>query len=138
MFMDRRVPIVGNVGADSAVHYEPEKLGLAPFPHNGNESTVALKVRGDALGAASNGWLIYYDDRRDPPTPDLIGKLCVVRLDSGQVLVKRLFSSRTNGCFDLWPAVAGNPITDQHVHWAACVTVQIQPEESDIEDGQGQ
>lgn len=120
------VPIIGYVGAGGETHLYAEgqgPFGEAPMPPHGvNEQTVAVVVRGDSMaGQADDGWLIYYNDRREPPTDDLIGKLCVVGLDDGRILIKRLLRGRGPGLFDLYSSIGG-PITDQRVEWAARVS----------------
>jgi DNA-binding XRE family transcriptional regulator len=138
MFGDRTVALVGHVGAGSEAHYYADGdagLGRAKMPPNGSESTVAVRVRGDSLGAPFDGWVIYYDNRRDPPTDDLLGELCVVGLPSGQVLVKKLMRGRVAGHYDLWPVV-GAPQTDQLVEWAAKVTNMSPASEALVEEPQ--
>lgn len=130
MFGGLTVPVVGNVGAGSETHFYGQadaNLGFARFPPGGSERTVAVEVRGDSLGGAFSGWLIYYDERRDPPTDDLLGALCVVGLSSGQVLVKTLMRGRLLGHWDLFAGVSGAPLTDQVVEWAARVTAILPP-----------
>ncbi len=129
MFGDRTVPIVGILSAGEA-HFGSkgdQNLGRARMPRGGSEETVACEVRGDSLGGAFDGWLIYYDERRDPPTDDLLGSLCVVGLHSGRVLVKMLMRGRIADHFDLFPGTTGIPLTDQLVAWAARVTAVIPP-----------
>lgn len=130
MFGDRAVPIVGIVSAGEA-HFGTKadgNLGLARMPRGGTEGTVAVEVRGDSLGGALDGWLIYYDQRREPPTDELLGALCVVGLKSGQVLVKMLMRGRIAGHYDLFPGSgAGVPLTDQAVEWAARVAGIMPP-----------
>jgi DNA-binding XRE family transcriptional regulator len=130
MFGDRTVPVVGIVSAGEA-HFGTETdgdLGLARMPRGGTEETVAVEVRGDSLGGAFDGWLIYYDQRREPPTDDLLGNLCVVGLQSGQVLVKLLMRGRIPGHYDLFSGSgSGVPLTDQAVIWAARVAGIMPP-----------
>lgn len=138
MFGDRKVHLVGHVGAGSEAHFYADgdgNLGWAKMPSNGSESTVAVRVRGDSLGAPFDGWVIYYDERRDPPTDDLVGELCVVGLPSGQVLVKKLMRGRVAGHYDLWPVV-GAPQTDQVVEWAALVINMIPASLALVEESQ--
>jgi len=85
------VPIVGFVGAGGTVVYSE---GQGPFgeammpPKNGTETTVAVVVRGDSMaGQLEDGWTVYYDDRRASPSDDLVGRLCVVGLTDGRVLI---------------------------------------------------
>lgn len=69
---------------------------------------------------ADDGDLIFFDDKRTPPTDDMIGKLCVVCLLDDRVLVKRLHRGRA-GLYNLTSANAP-PMSDVPVVWAARVT----------------
>lgn len=71
-------------------------------------------------GIADDRWIIYYEDRREPVTEDLLGRLCVVGLSDGRVLVKKLAFGRLPGRFDLY-STQGTPLFDQDVTWAAAV-----------------
>lgn len=136
MFGDRTVPIVGIVSAGVA-HYGAESdqnLGRARMPRGGTGETVAVEVRGDSLGGALDGWLIYYDERREPPTEDMLGSLCVVGLQSGQVMVKLLMRGRAPGQYDLFSGTGGLPLTDQPVAWAARVMAIMPPWLAKVED----
>ena len=121
------VPIVGQVGAGSEAHYYAESQGPfdeAPMPEFGSTDTVAVEVRGDSLGALFNQWLVYYDDVRTPPTSDLLGRLCVVGLVDGRVLVKKLMRGSRPGAFHLF-SVNESPIEDAEIEWAARVTGMV-------------
>lgn len=121
------VPIIGIAGADpeGAVRFEEAPLGEAPGIPNGTPTTVALEVRGHSMrGIAENNWLVYYDDRRDPPTEDLLGRLCVVGLADGRVLVKTLLHGRKKKHFDL-ESYAAPTLRDARVEWAAVVTAIV-------------
>ncbi len=67
------------------------------------------------LGIADDGSLVYYDERRDGVTDDMIGRLCVVWIDDGRVLIKRVFRGSQPGLYDL-ASTAYQTIRD------ACVT----------------
>lgn len=117
----KEAPIVGYVGAGSEAHYydgghPPDDF--APMPPGGTEQTVAVEVRGDSLGTIFNRWLVYYDDVRTPPTPDMLRKLCVVGLASGQVLVKMLAKGSLPGRYHLLSQTEGM-IEDAEIIWAA-------------------
>lgn len=119
------VPVVGVAGAgpDGAVHFGEGdgELGEAPVPPHATPRTVAVEVRGQSMrGLAEDGWLVYYDDRRDPPTEDFLGKVCVVGLVDGRVLVKKLIRGRKRRHFDLESAAAPT-LHDVRVEWAAPV-----------------
>jgi transcriptional regulator with XRE-family HTH domain len=119
------VNIVGYVGAGGeAVFYDH---GQGPFeevqrPPEASDRTVAVLVRGDSMsGTADDGWILYFDDVREPPADDLLGSLCVVGLSDGRILCKRLHRGRIIGKFDLFSTNA-SPMLDQDVAWAAKVT----------------
>jgi len=116
-------PLVGFVSAGSRAHYFAD--GQGPFghvraPEGSNEQTVAVEIRGDSLGPFFNEWLVYYDDRREPVTADLLGQLCVVGLADGRVLIKKLKASQTPGLYHLLSQTE-EPILDVAVDWAARV-----------------
>ena len=75
---------------------------------------------GESLGPFFNGWLVFFDDVRSPVTDDIVGKLCVVGLPDGRVLIKRLIRSRSADLFHLYGQF-GDPILDVPVAWAAQV-----------------
>lgn len=115
------VQVLGLVGAGSAMILYSEGDApddWVPAPDNATEKTVALEIRGDSLGPLFNGWLLFYDDRRDPVTSDLIGLVCVVGLEDGRVLVKLLKSGGLPGRFSLFSNTEP-PIYDVALTWAA-------------------
>jgi phage repressor protein C with HTH and peptisase S24 domain len=123
------VPLVGYVGAGAALNYFD--VGQGPFdeviaPPEAAPKTVAVEVRGDSMRQmAQDGWLLYYEERRQPVTDDLIGKLCVVGLSNGKVLVKTLQKGSKPRRFHLLSSNA-DPMFDQSVAWAAEV-IWIKP-----------
>lgn len=119
----RLVPVAGFVGAGSEAHFYSESqgpIGWEIAPDGSNEGTIAVEIRGDSLGLAFNNWLIFYNDRREPVTDDLIGRLCVVGLPDGRVLVKVLHRGPQRGAFNL-SSYAGGDIITSPVVWAAKV-----------------
>ena len=118
------VPLAGFVGAGSEAHlYENSQgpLDEVTAPEGATPQTVAVEVRGDSLGTFFDGWLVFYDDVRSPITDDLLGRLCVVGLADGRILVKMVRPSRTaRDLFDLHGQF-GAPILDVAVSWAAPV-----------------
>jgi transcriptional regulator with XRE-family HTH domain len=118
------VPVAGFVGAGSEMTLFSAGQGHhgeVEAPDNASEKTVAVEIRGESLGPFFNGWLVFFDDVRSPVTDDIIGKLCVVGLADGRVLVKRLIRSRGSGnLFHLYGQF-GDPILDVPVAWAAQV-----------------
>lgn len=122
------VPIIGFVGAGGQILYGEGQgpFGEATMPPDGsNPATVAVKVRGDSMvPQLEDGWLVFYDNRQEPPTDALFKKLCVIGLPDGRVLVKRLLPGSNRGLFHLL-SVNGDHLLDQAVAWAAKVSAII-------------
>lgn len=117
------VPVVGYVGAGAEMHlyaFADSPNDFVPMPENGNENTVAVEVRGSSLGSIFDTWLVYYDQIHTPPTPNMLGKLCVVGLADDRVLVKRLRKGSAPGIYNLESNTEGL-IEDVQVMWAAQV-----------------
>lgn len=117
------VAVVGFVGAGAVAVLHPE--GQGPFDHveppaDRTASTVALEIQGVSLGPILDRALVFYDDVRSPVTPDLHGRLCVVGLKDGRVLIKML-KPATDGRFHLLSNSADPPMLDEEVEWAARV-----------------
>jgi transcriptional regulator with XRE-family HTH domain len=133
---DQLVQVVGHVGAGAEMYFA---TGQGPFgeverPLGAAETAVAVEIRGGSLGPFS-GWYAYFDHRRDAPSRDLIGQLCVVGLADGRVLIKRVAAGRKARHFDLWGA-AGEPLQDQRLDWAAPVIALLSPRVAGFSHGQ--
>ncbi len=118
------VPVAGYVGAGSETHFYSGlqgPLGEAAAPDEATPDTVAVEVRGESLGAFFDGWMVYFDDRREPVTDDLIGEICVVGLADDRVLIKKVLRGRSPQTFDLHGQF-GEPLLEAEVIWAARVT----------------
>lgn len=120
----KTVAVVGFVGAGAVATLFAE--GQGPFdyveaPLHATATTVGLSVQGVSLGPAFDEALLFYDDVRSPVTPDLHGRLCVVGLPDGRVLVK-ILRSAGDGTFHLLSNTAEEPLLNQDVEWAAKVT----------------
>lgn len=117
------VPVVGFVGAGSVATLFSE--GQGPFdeveaPTNSSANTVGLGIRGTSLGPAFDQGVVFYDDVRSPVTEDLHGRLCVVGLPSGRVLVK-ILKAAGDGTFHLLSNTMDEPLLNEEVAWAARV-----------------
>jgi hypothetical protein len=79
-----------------------------------------VQIRGHSLGALFDNWLVFYDDVREEPGDDLVGRMCVCGLADGRVLIKALKRSQLPG---LWTLLsnAEPPIYDVVLDWAALV-----------------
>lgn len=118
------VPVVGYVqaGAEAILFAEGQgPFDEVPAPHNATAKTVALQSRGESLGPLLSEWLVYYDDVRSPITPDMFGRLCVLGLPDGRVVVKQLKPAGGGERFHLISQNEG-PMLDQEVAWGAVVT----------------
>jgi transcriptional regulator with XRE-family HTH domain len=122
------VPLVGFVGAGAEAHFYAQ--GQGPFDEvqaveGSNDRTVAVEIRGDSLGTLFDRALVYYDDARNQVTDDLIGKLCVVGLADGRILVKKITKSRAGPNLYHLAGQYGDPILDTPVEWAARVKSMV-------------
>ena len=118
----RTIPVWGHVGAGGAIYRFHEVGGpidRIAAPENSNEKTGAVEIVGDSLGTLFDRWYAIYDEVRDPPTVDLLGKLCVVETKDGRVLIKRLKKGR--GKRFILESNFDAPIYDVEVVWAARV-----------------
>jgi DNA-binding XRE family transcriptional regulator len=128
-FGEPSVPLIGYVGRGLKIRLTQQPKSQkrqAKMPPNGSGKTVGVEIRDDALGAAFHGWVAYFDNRREPPTDALIDRLCVVALNNGDILIRRLLRSHLPGHFDLW-APNQPPMQDQRVEWAALITAILPP-----------
>ena len=125
LFQRETVPLVGYVSAGSSIAFLWDEGQLSyesvPAPKNVGTQTYAVEIRGDSLGPSFDGWLAYYDDYRDAVTPDLVGKLCIVGLTDGRVVIKTLRRGERPGRYDLFGNNDSRPIYDAEVKWAAPV-----------------
>lgn len=119
----RTVPLVGYVGAGALAHIFSDGQGgfdEVPAPDNANESTVAVEIRGESLGPFFEGWLAYYDERREDPGPHLLGRVCIVGLKDGRILIKKLQRGTHDGFYHLFSQF-DPPMYDVQIEWAAVV-----------------
>jgi SOS-response transcriptional repressor LexA len=125
------VPVIGRVGADpegTVLFATGQEAGeLVPVPPGGTANAVALRVAGHSMrGFADDEGLIYFEDQRTPPTPDMLGHIVVVETDTDEVLVKRLLRGSRAGRFDL-ESIVGPTRRDCKLRWAAHITAIVPP-----------
>ena len=99
--------------------------GQGPFdeveaPAWATSTTVAVRIRGTSLGRHFDGWLAFYDDRRDPPDESILGSLCICGLAGGRVVIKKLRAGSSKGKFHL-ESETEPTLFDEVVEWAAQV-----------------
>ena len=118
------VPVVGIARAGTGeIDYSAVQgyLGQVEAPEMSTPQTVALEVRGDSMGGRiEDGDTVFYDDRREPVTADLFGRVCVVARADGSVAVKKLMAGSKPGYFHLISYNAA-PEFDVLLVWAAKV-----------------
>jgi hypothetical protein len=125
------VRIIGRVGAnpDGSVLLATgqESAELTPVPPGGTEKAVALIVVGSSMpGLADDGALIYFEDQRTPPTPDMLGQVVVLETETDEVLVKRLLKGAKKGLYDL-ESLGGPLRRGVRLRWAAHITAIVPP-----------
>lgn len=118
--------IIGTLEADGELAVKFRGDGdTAPIPPGGTPRSVAVEVRGHALRAiAEDGSLIYFEDNRAPPMPESLGYYCLVGLEDGRVLFKRLLRGSQPGVY-LLESQVGPPMEEVRVAWAAEPTAII-------------
>lgn len=115
------VPLLGRVSAGGVVtiHSRERPREDVTAPPQATETTRALQVLGDSMRQiAHDGWLLYYDDASRAITEEKLGKLCVVGLADGRVMVKTIRAGSKSKHFHL-TSPDTDPLFDQKVDWAA-------------------
>lgn len=120
----KTVPLLGYVSAGTAHFVASGELGDVDAPEGPGDETVAVEIRGDSLGSLFDRWLVFYDNVQRPVASQLIGRLCVVGLVDGRVLIKKIQRSRTRGLFHL-VSNTEDPILDVEIEWAAKVKSMV-------------
>ena len=128
------VPVIGRVGADAegrVLFATGQDAGeFVPLPPGGAQRAVALRVVGHSMrGVADDGGLIYFEDQRIAPTPEMFGHVVVVETAEGEVLVKRLLRGSLKGRFDL-ESVVGPVRENAKLRWAAHIIAIIPPHQA--------
>ena len=125
------VPIIGRVGADNEgrvlLSTGQASGDQAPIPPGGSNRSAALEVDGHSMhGWADHGSLIYFEEQHTTPTSDHIGKVVVVELEGGEVLVKRLLKGDDRHVWDL-ESISGPTLQNRRIVWVANITAIIPP-----------
>lgn len=129
IFSPQLVPLIGYVAADAegqVVLTEGDaRTDFVLKPPGGTSQSVALEVRGFSMrGFADDGSLVYFEQQRNPPTPDMLGDIVVVETLDGRILVKRLLRGSEPGLYDL-ESINGPVISDCRIRWAAFPTAIV-------------
>lgn len=118
--------IVGTAG--DAPEGDINFLGEAPMPSGGELETLAIELVGDSLlrTTTGKGGIIYFENRREAPAPDMIDHPCVVGLADGRVMIRVLQIGRSEGFYDL-ESYDDRTIRDAQVSWVSPLTTIILP-----------
>lgn len=87
-----------------------------PRPEEG-EDLVACVVRGYNSGAIQDGWVVYFNDLKLPPTDGLVGKLVMARTKDGRMVLRTMKRGRKPGTWDIFTAT-GPAELDVELLWA--------------------
>lgn len=124
------IPVVGYVGAGAAIMpYDDYSHGdghdFVERPPFVEGKAVAVEVKGDSLyPVAEDGWRLVYAGEQTVIEEDVLNKLCVVQLEDGRMLVKRLMRGTKPQHYHL--ASTNAPlIEDVRITWAARVKAII-------------
>lgn len=100
---------------------------FAVMPPGATPGSSVLRVVGGSMpGIADEGSLIFYEETRSPPTPDMLGHVVVVETADGDVLVKRLLRGERKGVFDL-ESIGAPLLQNQRLKWAAHIQSVVPP-----------
>lgn len=119
----REIAIEGLIGAGSEFVSRDDAQGPLDYveaPAWAGADTKALQVRGTSLGKTFDGWIIFYNDIRNPITDDMLGQMCVLGLADGRVVVKTPRRGQLKRRFVL-DSNTEPPIYDAEVLWGAIV-----------------
>lgn len=110
----------GYVGAGDVIHMLAEDVtDFVEAPEDSESSFEAFQIRGNSQHPVyRDGDLVYFDPAANSRILDLIGRDCVVEMDAGQRVLKRIEYGSTAGLYTL--ASYNSPeIRDQAVKSAA-------------------
>ncbi len=113
--------VVGIVGAGAEIFPADDALlDSAPSPPGSWEIPEVLQVRGDSMYPAYNDGDLIYCKQRLNSHADAIGLECMVKIEGGQRLLKRVSKGSKLRFFTLLSYNAP-PIEDVRIEWAAPV-----------------
>lgn len=119
----RLAPVVAEIRMNDEMAFLKEITGdrAVIAPDGAPLNAVAAQISGRAFGTVFAGWYVFYDPTRSPPHSDVIGKLCVIGLTDGTVVVKKIDKGQIEGRYNLI-SMSGPPIYDAQVEWVSLVT----------------
>lgn len=90
------------------------------------EIGAAIEIASDALQPIPNGWLLFFNLRKNTVADDAVGNLCVVKQDDAEFsMVRRVGQGSKKGMYNLF-SPHSTEILDTRLSWAAPV-VSVRP-----------
>jgi transcriptional regulator with XRE-family HTH domain len=123
----KTVPFLGHIDEKTGklVENDPGSRPEVTAPPGATKYTVAIRARGGGR-VVNAGALLYYENRRRPPTDNLINRLCVLALPNNDVMVRRVERGTRNGVYTLTNFIDA-PLVDQQPVWVAEIVWIRQP-----------
>lgn len=92
---DEPMPVTGLIHPGAKVVFDENSKETAPSPPEGAGESIALLAGSSVMpGLIEDGWIVYCERaQRDPSEAD-IGRTCLIKLGSGDMLIGRLFRGR--------------------------------------------
>ena len=113
------VPLLGYVGAGDEVIPLDHDVEWVSAPPDLGEAGAALDVRGESmLPRLQPGDRVFYRQKDLMPV-DAVGRVCIVQVDEGPLLIKMVQRGAKRGLFDLVSYNRPDVIADQKLLWAA-------------------
>lgn len=124
---ERKLPLVGYVGAGAQVHAFPaEVLEYIDAPPGADADDVAFSIRGSSMSPFRDGGVILATPLLN--ISDVVGRLGVVDLEDGTRWFKRVIASSLPGCHTLVSLLPGvDPMMDVRITTAARFHVYVEP-----------
>lgn len=86
----QEIAVSGWLDPHGEVHFEPE-LGTVDRPHGLPVDATAIQCRTSGSDIDyMDGWLMFVERPAEPPLPDHLGRLCLVRINAGVIYLAQL------------------------------------------------
>lgn len=112
------IPVIGYATANSRIEISELPLAEVPPPEGATDKTVGLRIDTDSVGQILKGWIAFFEDIKEKPSPEMLNKLCVVWLTDGSIYLKKLTEGTKAGHYKL-ESQFDPPIYDASVDFAS-------------------